>query len=278
MENHNLKNLTKNSFTIYVRHGESEQNQIIHKSEGQQVQDLQKMYDPELTDLGKKQAEMTAEYLCYMLDKYYPHVTINVWVSPFKRTKQTAQPFIDKKPQVVVNSQCLNHLLQEYTSEKNKYPIEMVESMDIIPYHKDLYHYYDCIKALSERIKIFNRNDDVNPTVLIIFGHSLTFSQLLTYQSNNEAYQPQEISRIHLPNCSISVVQYQQSETKFRGWQIYQTGNIAHLAKYATGIHTPFGMSDRFLLIHTLPLLKWSIWVALFFIIFSFILKYFLKI
>lgn len=242
MENHNLKNLTTKPFAIYVRHAESEQNQIIHQSKDQYIDTLKRMYDPELTVLGRHQAKITAEYLCRMLNIYYPKVKIECWGIPFRRVSQTIKPFFDNDK--VYNFSVINHYgLQEYTPESKKYPEEMCEATGIISHHDSLDQYYDQIEKLSDSIKEFLTDESREQKILIIFGHSLTFSQLLTYQSNNEKHRSQEISRIHLPNCSISVVQYDQSKTKFGGWQVYQTGSVAHLGAYATGIHTPFGMS-----------------------------------
>lgn len=242
--NPNLENLTKESFAIYVRHGESEHNAIIHASSEQQVTEEQmiSMHDPDLTDLGRKQAQLTGDYLATILARFYPDMDVYVWYSPFTRAYETAKLFIES-PQ-------LQHrvmttpvpLLQEFVKKGKELPEEVTHRL-LVKNHQDESEYIHDIETLSDRIKEFLLFNGEKKYILVIFGHSLTFSSLLTYQLTYEEMIPTK-PHIRIPNCSISTVQFlKQGTAKFDGWQIYHTSSITHLGEHATGIHVPCGLA-----------------------------------
>jgi broad specificity phosphatase PhoE len=240
-DNPNLKNLSQKPFVIYVRHGESEQNKIIHSSSEQRVESLEKMYDPPLTQLGVKQAQMTGEYLACMLNEFYPQSSVYVWVSPLARAQQTANEFLTSKFLTRKVSAAITPNLQEFVKKGEEYPDFMIERWNL-KNHYSINEYLSDVVHLNTQIESYLQMKQNPHHILIIFGHSLTFSQLLTFQSNNEKIPLTQIARIHLPNCSISVAQYTSEGNRFDGWQVYQTGSISHLGLNATGIHVPFGL------------------------------------
>ncbi|CAH6419020.1 Histidine phosphatase superfamily clade 1 [uncultured virus] len=89
---------------IFVRHGESQSNKLIHDNLGIELtpEQIHERQDPELTELGVKQAARTAEYLYQRLESYGSDVKVHVWVSPFARTRETAHEFITRAENMVV--------------------------------------------------------------------------------------------------------------------------------------------------------------------------------
>ena len=101
--------LSNQSVVLTVRHGESMSNQVIHESKHQQVDEagvrkLESFDDPSLTEKGQAQATQTAEYIYkQLLSTYGSDVKVEVWISPFLRTRQTAQLFLDIGASIIQN-------------------------------------------------------------------------------------------------------------------------------------------------------------------------------
>jgi len=77
-----------------------------------------------------------------------------------------------------------------------------------------------------------NQTDD---HILIIFGHSLFFSSIISYHIQHEKNKITDFSSLQLPNCSISCESYNFTENK---WKTYMVSNISHLPKnIITGSH-----------------------------------------
>ena len=81
---------------IFVRHGESESNLVIHNAESsvlssEEKSEINRNGDPKLTARGKNQAQKTAQHLSMLCEGAN---AVHVYVSPFKRTLETATPFL----------------------------------------------------------------------------------------------------------------------------------------------------------------------------------------
>lgn len=224
---------------ILVRHGESESNKIIHINKTlteDHEEQLSRFSNPNLTDLGFKQATQTGNYLHNILKNN--NKKINVWISPYDRTQQTAKPFLDI---------CLSQSMQletnivpdlyEYTSPKK----QLGENLLKLGVGHD-HSFDDFVKRVIQfnsklKEKLFEMDED---QILIIFGHSLFFSILMEYQVVQESYSNIHDVTFELPNCSISTIGFNFEKNK---WSIYNVATMSHLqSDYVTGTHTSIGL------------------------------------
>ena len=234
--------LSKQPTVITVRHGESESNLVIHKSPNQLVDEsgvkkLESFEDPALTATGIIQANLTAEHLYnHFITTYGDDVKLMIWISPFLRTRQTAEPFIKMASSLIENIR-IEPMLQEFVRSGKELSSDFITETGL-KNHQSWIEYQDDIKTLNEKIKTTIRSFNDN-THLVIFGHSLTTSILTTYQATNEHYITESYATIQLSNCSLTTVRYNE---RFKSWDILHVGAIAHLpTEYATGIHVTFG-------------------------------------
>src|SRR5262245_43984167 len=90
---------------IFIRHCESDNNVILHNKDGScikkedmdesQVREMMaRDIDPDLSEKGKEQALYLADYLESKLKGVDPN-TIEYHISPYRRTLQTANEFLD---------------------------------------------------------------------------------------------------------------------------------------------------------------------------------------
>lgn len=243
------------NLVIYVRHAESESNAIIHTakkenlihtskksnlkilSQSQEVL-LNSYSDPNITFIGSQQASCLAEHLINKIN-ILNKKTVNIWISPFKRTIETANKFIElcTKNNIDHNVKIMPEL-QEYTSKKKTLTDKEIDAGLII---------HDTIDVFLNKITIFNDilkqhlyEQEVNQdSVLILFGHSLFFSSLMTYHITQETILPTDTSSLQIPNCSISCESFNCETNK---WKTFIVGSIAHLpTTLITGNHVPFG-------------------------------------
>lgn len=77
---------------ILVRHGQSEHNQKYDGKDGEQMPTVPEL-DTNLTCAGLEQAKQVGEYLCSL--KWCPCPDV-IRISPMRRARQTAEPFIKK--------------------------------------------------------------------------------------------------------------------------------------------------------------------------------------
>jgi broad specificity phosphatase PhoE len=233
------------NLVVYVRHAESDANLIIHTSKSQrklltasQEDKLNSYHDPDITPTGVKQAEHTAIYLLGKI-KQMNKKTVDIYVSPFKRAQDTAKPFIDycvSDGGVAVNVSTINDL-QEYTPT-NKILTDEQRKIGMI-FHEIYDAFIDRVMSFNEALKqeLQKQDDD---RILIIFGHSLFFSALMTYHIGHEKIRPTEISSLQMPNCSISCESYRPESLQ---WRTLVVSNVSHLpGEIATGTHVPFGI------------------------------------
>lgn len=244
--NPNFFNLSDKPMVLMVRHGESRSNEAIHKLPGQTVicdqmsARLDLTFDPPLSEFGLSQAEETGKHLINTVKMVEEiggkPMKIVVWVSPFTRTKQTAEPFLrlsGLKGQEIEKTN-----LQEFVDPNKPYkklPHEMITKG--LKNHSSLEEYYDDLKKLNEEIKDVLNNAEPN-TVLIIFGHSLTMSLLRVYQATNENYLPVDgITCLEIPNCFIAGSRYESGR-----WRVFESPGHFADKRHISGIHTPFGI------------------------------------
>lgn len=95
---------------IFVRHAESEANNVFHVT-GSHIPSA----DTPLTKLGQEQAKATALHLERCFRNTSTHV--KVWTSPFVRTQQTAEPFIECASDLIIDTVIIQDS-REYTSHK----------------------------------------------------------------------------------------------------------------------------------------------------------------
>lgn len=212
------------STIVLVRHGESALN-AHYASKEQTTYDFR--IDCALTDTGVSQAKQTAQFL----ESYYTDLneTPTVWVSPMLRAQQTMDAFA----QLIDCEVKVNIGLQEYTKPGR------------CPEHPEHQLVTDeSIEAFVDRVvewvdEHFVRNSP--PKHLLIFGHSMFFSILLSYigtqcqhklAGNNIAFE--------LPNCCISVIQRHRP----RHFGLLHVGSIQHLTT-PTGHHTSLFETKR---------------------------------
>lgn len=224
---------------VYVRHAESEANTIIHTST-KLTEDDEKMInsygDPNITECGYSQASTTSKYLLQKIVKINKQ-KVHIWISPFKRAQQTAEKFIDecKNSGLEYSIETLI-FLQEYTSPKKKLSQELLDKGLII--HNSIADFNKIVREFNKYLKtaLLKQTDE---EIIVIFGHSVFFSSLLTYQCIQEEYNITQFPCFQLPNCSITSVALDKNEQ----WRINIVSNISHLnTNDITGNHVPFGI------------------------------------
>lgn len=243
--NSNVSNLSHQPTAILVRHGETESNSLIHTSSGQnlsrhQMEQVIRAFDTPLTPFGVRQAQATAEHLVQSLNAMGAK-RVAVWVSPFERAIETARPFLlhpNRPPCEMLRTP----LLQEQVKSDKVIPKRLRE--DGVT-HFEWPEYLERVNTLKGQIQ--NELNRLGADEhLVIFGHSLTFSLLLSAMVGSDKIVHQ------LPNCSISSARM----GKFKGpgggnpllgkygWEVLQTASVAHLPRWLTsGIHTLVGSS-----------------------------------
>lgn len=214
-----------------IRHGESESNKIIHSQEIKDSKKRKKALnangDPCLTPLGCQQAFHTAKHLFDKISEKYS--SVNILVSPLKRTKETADPFIELcKKNNFPFKLVYDPNLQEYTSPQKQVDELLTHLGEPLIVDKQWSHFTDRV------LKILKVLREPSETPFIIFGHSQFFSVLLSYFGSQETYVlPRHKIVFHLPNCCITTFSYYYDH-----WRIYYVANILHLPKsYRTGQH-----------------------------------------
>jgi len=102
---------------IFVRHGESQSNILIHQdpNDPDLSDKLNMIGDPHLTIKGHKQADVLGEYLSKQLGTK----SVRVLTSLFTRTQQTSKPFCDMHSKYIMSNDCMD-LLSEYTKPEKK--------------------------------------------------------------------------------------------------------------------------------------------------------------
>lgn len=237
-----VKKPESRKFAIYIRHGETHSNKLVH---GKTLSDddekkIKQECNPDLTDIGLEQGVVTADYLTNAI-KESGFSKIILLVSEYDRAKKTAEPFINKLETLAKH---------DGISFSIKYDTEIIE---YTPIHKVIpdelqrrgITHDPTISDFIQRVTRFNNNLKEqlqaidSSTVVIIYGHSLFFSVLLTHQGTQELFSKIKWVAHELPNCSVSTVSYKPQSNI---WSIHNTGSTSHLpSALTTGSHTLFG-------------------------------------
>jgi broad specificity phosphatase PhoE len=204
----------KGRTVIFVRHGESKANVLQHADRN--AADLQEkmdaLGDPGLSETGVKQADMTAYYLANKLSG-----SILVLGSKMKRAYRTAQMFHHRRYE---SRERYTALLNEYTRPSKKLTNEHVASG--IVHHKSWDEFTANVVAFVDMME-----REVEEETVVVFGHSLFCSVLVTYISSGKQVLPEKDNCVfRFPNASISTFVYKE-ETK--SWRILHTASTAHL-------------------------------------------------
>ena len=226
---------------IFVRHGESEANVIIHQemdllphkksSYAEMGEKLNKVgTDPLLSELGHKQAQNIANYLIKQLDGK----PIKVISSTYARAIQTADPLVKSYDKIL--EYVTSELLIEYT-----HPDRKLSEEDTKKGIKTHLNWNDFLDDISEFIafieyKIKSQTEDVP---IVIYGHSIYLSVLTSYLGSAKTYFPEKKDLVfRFPNTSITTYQYDKNRS---AWNILNVANIRHIPQeLLSGIECPF--------------------------------------
>jgi broad specificity phosphatase PhoE len=231
-----------NNLVVYVRHAESESNVVIHRKadrlaelSASESDELHSYADPRITEVGASAAVVTAKHLFEKL-ALMGRTKITVWVSPYRRAVETAQPFIDllNKNNIAFQSS-VRYDLQEYTTPKKPLSDEMIASGFVVDLNeKSFINRVIAFNELHLKYEMASQTRGHESSALIIFGHSLFFSCLLSHHIHHEKITFDTFPSLQLPNCSISC------ETMCDGvlWKTFMIGGTGHLPNtLVTGNH-----------------------------------------
>lgn len=221
---------------IFVRHGESQANVHIHNdpNDPDLSQKICALGDPELSHKGFTQATAVGNYLNKKLDCDYYEQKVRVLTSLYTRTIQTSQPFYDTaKGKSIIEMYEHTDMLCEYTKPMHQLTDEHKS--------KGLRHHEtwkDFTDQVEDFVNLLETMCQVNQSPIVVFGHSLFISVLVSYLGSCKKMIPEKHElTFRFPNCSITTFNYSQGS-----WKIFNVGSIAHLLPpHVTGVECPFG-------------------------------------
>jgi len=261
---------------VLIRHPESESNVHLHKHEDDLADDvsdqIRKSGDPNISLLGKKQADRTVRHLYRKfvdidisnhkgntipdLEIMYSNCTRTHYIAHhchthFQNMKEQDLDYGNSISQPIMLS-----CLQEYT-EPGKggdgdgdgdggVPDSFIIDQSPVDFIGRVYDDF-----ISKRLVIHQKQTN---TLTFYFGHSLYWSLVLSmivYQNQEPMQMTKEdmVSRLidhntgeintvfEIPNCSITTLRYHSAQKK---WKILGFGKNDHLDHLATGTHSVF--------------------------------------
>ena len=213
---------------IFVRHGESQSNTLIHQdpNDPDLSDKLNMIGDPHLTIKGHKQAGVLGEYLSKQLGTK----SVRVLTSLFTRTEQTSKPFCDMHSKYIISKDCVD-LLSEYTKPEKKLTEEHYKRG-----LKNHQNWDEFTKTVVDFVKILEEMVS-EPSTIVVFGHSLYISVIISYLGSYKTFIPSKNELVFRhPNCSITTLKHDNS------WKIFNVASIAHLPKeIVTGTECDYG-------------------------------------
>lgn len=227
-----------NHTIIFIRHGESLSNKVIHDNHDYRQSreksayveaEIKKHTDPVLTEKGEVQSRMTAEYLTKLLKRFNVNPSsVKIYSSPFKRTIQTAMPLVESLNMPLI----IDEQLFEYTRPSRKAPNgHCDESFDDF---KARVHVF--MSDLKEIVK-------KDPRPIVVYGHSLFISYMLS-AVNRDLDDMKHFTTQHftfkVPNCSINTLMYRADKDV---WTVCNVSSIGHLNDAYTGVVAPTGIA-----------------------------------
>lgn len=151
-------------------------------------------------------------------------------ISTFSRALETSNYFVENYKNI--ESTTYSSQLIEYTPPKKNLSQHNIQN--------GLKHDDEWRDFKDRVIKFCDSIFDKPPqSPMIIFGHSMFISCVVSYISSNRLFFPQKTElSFRLPNCSITTFTYDESHNS---WCVDCVGSIAHLPKdMITGTHNPF--------------------------------------
>lgn len=226
---------------LLIRHGESENNAILHHNKDISDEDFttKKVANPGLTYKGCVQAKKTGVFLSQALCGR----KVDVYCSRLNRASRTAEIAMPYQVTWALETGAISkdHTLS-CLDEWDKHGDEKIE----------------VVRGRIDELLNFLYNCELeNPDrVIVLFGHSLLFSLLLSRIMSEDPFsRPASIDKtrvseigyvpcesivhipVELPNCSISNI-YINPKTK--RISVYQLGKTDHLGTSATAVHTVY--------------------------------------
>lgn len=149
--------------------------------------------------------------------------------SLYTRTIQTAAPFLEYHKEYVKIYEN-EPLIQEFNRPtKHNTNAKFKIHRDWKSFTDDVVEFVDMIEHMAS----------CDSTPIVIFGHSLFLSAMLSNIGSNRTMVPNDISQLIFksPNCSITTFNYSQGS-----WKIYNVNSVAHLpSELITGTECSFG-------------------------------------
>ena len=216
---------------VFVRHGESEANVFLHNNDPEADKHINRLGDPKLSDLGLKQSEVVGKALIESLNEM-GHTEVRVLVSTFTRARQTSDYFCNNYKGGEIHISITPQLL-EYTPPKKS--LSKVHLRSGLKHDKTWDNFKDRIVKFCED---YLTSPPDKP--IIVFGHSMFISCLVSYISSCRTFFPQKNQMcFRFPNCSITTILFDSYRNR---WMADHVASIAHIPKdLITGVHTPFG-------------------------------------
>ena len=181
-----------------------------------------------LTDLGGVQARCVADYLNDMLTKNSVKL-VNIYSSSDRHSINTAMCLVNKLG-VPLN---ISESLHEYTTSDRK--------IDGIPVDVSFHNFKDRVHKVMGELKL---KLDICPTSpIIVYTNALFISYAmssLTRTLEDMEHFNDKSFNIHIPNCSVSTIVYNQ---KTSGWTIGNISCVAHLGNNISDTVTDIALS-----------------------------------
>lgn len=221
---------SKKTTIFYIRHGQSESNAITSNQivDNESITKNLVSVDPNITELGEKQAKATATYLFNQLPKNSSNITIIQ--TPLKRTQQTALPFISLLKDHNINYKLItNEISFEYIAQHKEIPPELSDKIEI---DSDWSWFWWRARLFNQQLR--EMMDQDSESIYVVFGHGLFLSLLIAFQMSQETIvmSSPKIS-VDLFNCSISKTEFIQNDKIDSTWRwcLCIINYIDHLSK-----------------------------------------------
>lgn len=217
---------------MLVRHGESEANVCARERRSSGVRKrCASGPDTPLTPLGEQQARVTARAI--LLNARDFNVRQNIFISsPYARAAATAEPLVSLlREQGVEMRLTLDPLLREYAGTdgpSGESARELEQRVRAVASMLD----FECARAPPK-------------SMLVVFGHSVVFSLLLSYLGSGSQHVPTNVV-FSVGNCSLSLLECKMTKRResptpstpladiallgiASSWRIHTVASQAHL-------------------------------------------------
>jgi hypothetical protein len=262
-----MSNTHNDPVIVLIRHPESESNVHLHKHESEleshSIKHIHKLGDPDITPIGKIQADLTAKCLYRKyhnidmstnpqnlfpdVEIYYSNCTRTNYIAheSYRLLAEGKKTDIDYRN--TISQPMMTRFLQEYTEPKKaeNAPYSFIIDHQPADFIGRVYDDFICRQLVKHQ-----GQDNI---LALYFGHSiywgLVLSMILVLNQEPDLGKEEIISRFidsksgrinivfQIPNCSITTIRYKSDEKR---WKILGFGKNDHLCDFATGIHSVF--------------------------------------